>query len=118
MANAALFIGFGNAVPGRERQALQAFNESIQYYVRLQQQGEIESFEPILLEPHGGDLAGYVLLRGEREKLDRVHASQEFRHLVNQALLAASNIGVVNAYMGEDLNRELADWGDQASHLG
>ena len=57
-ANAALFIGWGQAIPGREQKALQVFNEGIQYWSKLQQQGMIESFEPFLLEPHGGDLAG------------------------------------------------------------
>ena len=42
------------------------------YYTKLQERGEIESFEAVLLEPHGGELGGFLLLRGEAEKLDRV----------------------------------------------
>ena len=65
MANAALVIGWGPVVPGREQKALQVFGEAIQYYTRLQQQGQIESFEPVALEPHGGDLNGFLLVRGD-----------------------------------------------------
>ena len=59
MADSGLFIGFGLPVRGRERQAIRVFNEVFEYYSRLQEQGEIESFEPVLLEPHGGDLGGF-----------------------------------------------------------
>ena len=57
MADFGLFIGFGAPVRGRERQAIQGFSEVFEYNSRLQQEGEIESFETVLLEPHGGNLA-------------------------------------------------------------
>jgi hypothetical protein len=65
MANATLVIGWGPAVQGREQKALQVFSEAIQYYTRLQQQGQIDSFEPVALEPHGGDLNGFLLVGGD-----------------------------------------------------
>ena len=43
MANTALVIGWGPAVQGHEQKALQVFGEAIQYYTRLQQQGQIDS---------------------------------------------------------------------------
>ena len=46
------------------RQAIKVFNEVFEYYSRLQQEGQIESFEPVLLEAHGGELGGFFLLRG------------------------------------------------------
>ena len=71
MAGEALFLGWGPVVRGREQKALQVFQETIEYYGKLQQEGQIDSFEPVLIAPHGGDLGGFVLLRGERAKLDR-----------------------------------------------
>src|SRR5579859_1806634 len=62
MANAALFIGWGKVVQGREAKSLEVFGEGLEYWTRLQQLGEIESFEPVALEPHGGDLGGFVLI--------------------------------------------------------
>ena len=59
MADSGLFIGFGAPVRGRERQAIKVFNEAFEYYSRLQQDGEIDSFEPVLLQPHGGELGGF-----------------------------------------------------------
>ncbi len=71
MAGEALFLGWGPVVRGREQTAFKVFQETIEYYGRLQQEGKIDSFEPVLIAPHGGDLGGFVLLRGERGKLDR-----------------------------------------------
>src|SRR5215470_7875300 len=51
MADFGLFIGFGAPVRGRERQTIQGFSEVFGYNSRLQQEGEIESFETVLLEP-------------------------------------------------------------------
>ena len=117
MAAGALFIGWGAGVPGRERQALQVFNEAMQYYAGLQQQGEIESFEPVALEPHGGDLAGFCLLRGERERLSRLRHSDEFRRLNARAALVVHNFGVVSADLGEQLRGAFATFQEQTGDL-
>ena len=117
MAQAALFIGWGQTVRGRERQAVQVFGEAIQYYSRLQQEGEIESFEPVALDPHGGDLGGFLLVRGEREKLSRLRYSEEFLRLNNRASLVVENLGVVGAFIGEELNRLFADFQTQTADL-
>jgi hypothetical protein len=104
-------------VRGRELKALQVFNEAIQFYTRLQQQGTIESFEPVALEPHGGDLAGFLLIRGDREKLNAIRTSEEFLRLNNRAALIVDNFGVITAFIGEELQRQFADFGTQASEL-
>ena len=105
MATGALLIGWGVAVRGREQQALQVFSEAIQYYTQLQQQGTIESFEPVILEPHGGDLSGFVLIRGDRAKLNTLRTSEEFLRLSRRAGLLVDNLGVINAFIGEELQR-------------
>ena len=117
MATSALVIGWGPTVRGREQKALQVFNEAIQYYTRLQQQGTIESFEPVALEPHGGDLQGFLLVRGDREKLNALRSSEEFLRLNNRAALVVDNLGVVTAFIGEELQRLFADFQTQASEL-
>ncbi len=118
MANAAIFIGYGPPVPGRERQSLQVFGEAIQHYGQLQQQGQIESFESVLLEPHGGDLSGFFLLRGERDKLNSLRSSEEFQRLTNRALVVAQNFGIVSASIGEEQGRVFQDYLKQAAELG
>jgi hypothetical protein len=108
MAVEALFLGWGPVVRGRELKALEVFQETIAYYGRLQQEGRIESFEPVLVAPHGGDLAGFVLLRGERAKLDEVRTSEEFERLLVRAASVVDNVGAVNAVTGEALAQGMA----------
>jgi len=103
MAGEALFFGWGPVVRGREQKALQVFQEAIEYYGKLQQEGQIDSFDPVLIAPHGGDLGGFVLLRGERGKLDAVRSSEEFERLLVRAATVVDNVGAVNAVMGESL---------------
>ena len=117
MATAALFIGWGNAVRGREGKALEVFNEGLQYWTRLQQAGEIESFEPVALEPHGGDLFGFVLIRGERDKLNRLRYSDEWLRLNDRAGAVVEDLGIVSAYIGEDLQRLFANYPSHTSDL-
>ena len=116
MANA-LFVGWGHPVRGRERQSLQVFHEALQYFGGLQQQGEIEAFEPVALEPHGGDLYGFLLLRGDPDKLNRVRASEEFRRIISRAALVAEDMGVATAFVGDDLTRQFGIFQQQASEL-
>jgi len=117
MADAVLFIGWGTVVPGREQKSLQVFGEGVAYWQRLQDQGEIDSFEAVQLEPHGGELAGFVLMRGEREKLERVRYSNEFQRLNARAGLVIQNLGVVAGFSGEALNQQFAMFQEQAGEL-
>ena len=108
MADSALFVGFGLPARGRERQAIGVLNEALEYYARLEQQGEIESSETILLDPHGGDLGGFTLLRGDQAKLDHIRASEDFLRLISRAEIAVDHIGVVGAVIGERLMTQVA----------
>ena len=113
MADAGLFVGWGEAARGREGQAIELFNEVIAYYGRLQEEGVIESFEPVFLEPHGGDLQGFVLIRGEADKLSALRVSDEFTQLSIRALLVVNSFGVVAADMGERLQSQMAFYTEQ-----
>lgn len=117
MASGALFIGWGHAIPGREQQALQVFNEAVQYWSSLQQRGEIEGFEPVALEPHGGDLYGFFMIRGDRERLAQLRHREDFGRLIQRAQLVVANVGVVAAYVGEELNRLFSEFQQQAAEL-
>jgi hypothetical protein len=118
MAGEALFIGWGTVVRGREKQALKLFQESMEYYGKLQQDGRIESFDVLLLGPHGGDLNGFVLLRGDRRQLADVRFSDEFESLVARASALLDRPGVVPAYGGEALAQQMARFQSAADEFG
>lgn len=117
MAGEALFIGWGQVVRGREKQALQVFGESMEYYGKLQQDGRIESFEVLLLGPHGGDLNGFVILRGDRKGLADVRFSKEFERLTARATAIVDSIGVIPAYGGDALAEQMNLFGQVADEF-
>jgi hypothetical protein len=104
MADAALFIGWGNAVRGRERKALDVFGEAVGFWTKLQQDGEVESFDPVFLEPHGGDLQGFFLVRGEREALAKLRVRDDVMQLNLRAGLIVENFGVVGGSVGAGID--------------
>ncbi|HXP98894.1 MAG TPA: hypothetical protein VN845_02370 [Solirubrobacteraceae bacterium] len=108
MAGDALFLGWGPVVRGRELKALEVFQETLTYYGTLQQDGRIDSFEPVLIALHGGGMAGFILLRASRASLDEVRSSDEFRRLVARAASIVDDVGVIDAYTGEALAQQMA----------
>ena len=115
MADAGLFIGWGQVARGREDRALDVFNETIELYGQMQSDGRIESFEVALLEPHGGELGGFELLRGSEEQIDAVRRSDEFQRVMTKASLVVDDLGVVTALIGEGLGRSVAMYQEEIS---
>ena len=107
MADAGLFVGWGEVVRGRESEAIEVFNETLAFYGRLQEEGTIESFEPVVLEPHGGDLNGFILIRGDAEKLASLRVSEEFTQFATRATLIVEKFGIVGADLAERLQRQM-----------
>lgn len=103
-----LFIGFGLVKSGREQQALEVFMEAQQYNEKLKQRGDIESYETVLLELHGGDLGGFTLVRGTADKLNRLRSEdEEFQSLINRASLLVDDVGVVGARIGDGIRKQV-----------
>jgi len=118
MAEAGLFIGWGQVVRAREQRALEVFNDNMQYYAGLEQQGRVESWEVALLEPHGGDLAGFVLLRGSVDQMNALRADEEFQRRTQRADLIVDGLGIVGAVLGDGLGDAMAVYQEEASALG
>ena len=117
MADHGLFIGWSDPARGRERKAIEVFNEAVAFYAELERRGEIESFEAVLLEPHGGDLNGFFLLRGERDKLARLRWSDEFTRLNTRAALVVDGFGVVGAALGGRIPERMAAYEEAVADL-
>ena len=88
MADRALFIGWGEPVRGREERALQVFGEFVAMLGRMESDGRIEGMEPFFLDPHGGDLGGFFIVRGDERQCGTLLYDQEFRRGVAELLAA------------------------------
>jgi len=117
MADAGLFIGWGQVVRGREGPAVDGFNETVEFFGQLQGDGRIESFEICFLDPHGGDLDGFMLLRGSTEQMDAVRSDEQFLRNMTRASLQVENLGMVGASLGDGIARQMAMYTEEIGAL-
>jgi len=110
MANQALFLGWNRPTVGREQQAMELWGKSLEYYGKLQADGRIESFEPVILGAHGGDLNGFFLIRGDAEKLNEIRGEDAFMDFIVEANYCLDGFGVVTGYIGEGLDDIFNRW--------
>jgi hypothetical protein len=117
MADAGLFIGWGQVVRGREGSAVDGFNDTVEYLGQRQSAGQLESFEICFLDPHGGDLDGFMLIRGTTEQMDVVRSDEEFQRLMTRASLHVDNLGMIGAVLGEGVARQMAIFQEETGAL-
>jgi len=110
MADRVLFIGWNRPVVGREKQANQLFQKAMQFNTKLQADGRIESFETVLLTAHGGDLNGFIMLKGSAGKIAEIREDGAFADIVVEAGYCLEGFGVVLGYIGEGLTDVLSRW--------
>ena len=117
MADAGLFIGWGAPVRGREERGLDVFGEALALEASMQEEGAIESFEVVLLGPHGGGLAGFVLVRGSREQIAAVREREDVERLNTRAAMIVEEFGMIDAYLGESVGTQIETYREALSEL-
>ena len=101
------------SIPGREKLSATHFQEFIGYLTGLVKSGVIQSFDPVFLEAHGGDLNGFVLIKGEPSKLDSLMSSNEWIRHVTRALFHLDGAGAVRGVSGDGIAQRMALWTEQ-----
>ena len=117
MEKGALFVGWGSIITGREKTAAQVLNEAMKYLQTLQNDGKLDALDVVLLEPHGGDLEGFVLVKGDKEFLAKLRVEEEFVKIIVGAQLVHIKVGVVWAYSGREMQSLFQIWGQQEEKL-
>ncbi len=117
MADAGLFIGWGAPVRGREERGLDVFQEALTLEARLQDEGAIESFEVVLLAPHGGGLAGFILVRGSREQIAAVREREDVMRMNIRAATIVEEFGMIDAFLGESVASQLETYREAVTEL-
>jgi hypothetical protein len=110
MADAGLFIGWGPPVRGREAKGLEVFNEALTNTATRQEAGEFESHEVVLLGPHGGDLYGFLLIRGSEEQMAALRADEDFQRRNTRAGMIVERFGVVDAAVGDGVGEAVSQY--------
>lgn len=106
MADRVLLVTFGQAVRGAEERSLEVFNEALGLVGRMQQDGRIEGFDVVLLEPNG-DLGGYIAVRGSAEQIADVREDEEFQRNTADASLIVDNLRHIQGYTNEGVAKQI-----------
>ena len=110
MSSNVIFFGWNRSIPGREGTSGEHFQEFVQYVGGLQQAGTIESFDAVFLDPHGGDMNGFFLLKGESGKLDALMSSDEWVTHMVRADLHLQGSGSIRGVTGDLLMQRMGLW--------
>ena len=108
MATAVLFIGWDRPHHGTEDKAYGYLATEGLAYLRKLEGKSFERLEMVGLTPHGGDLNGFVLLFGERPKLDELRRTDEFEAFAMKLGEHFNRIGVIPGVNWEGIQAVMA----------
>ena len=89
---------------------MKLWGKALEYYGKLQAEGRIESFEPVILTAHGGDLNGFFLIRGDGKNLDEIRREDDFINLIIEGGYFLDRFGVITGFIGEGLETVFNKW--------
>jgi len=113
MADAGFWIAWGLPTQGRELHALELLRETRGYLEELTDDRRIERFDISILKPQTTELGGFILIQGTNEQIDRLRRDDDFQVWVNRVQLVADQVGIVDAWVDEDIS-EAIDLYDEA----
>ena len=114
----ALMVSFGAVIPGREALAVSAFTELSRFLGALLDDG-VSSFSPYFFaDGLMGDVSGFFMVEGRRERLDRLRREDPFARLLLRAGAALQNIRVHTLIAGSEAGRLVNRYRDVRVELG
>src|SRR5512133_230889 len=108
MKSNVILFGWNRSLPGREKQSAEHFTDITRYFEELRSKGVLASWEPVFLQPHGGDLNGFFLLRGDAQKIDELVATETWLSHSMRAGLHLQGHGVIRGYSGQAVSEVMA----------
>ena len=115
----ALLISFGAVHVGREALAVDQFTELSRYLGRVLAEGAISGFRPYFFaDGRSGDVVGFLLLEGRRDRLDRLRREEDFVRHVLKAGAATANLRVQTLIAGSEAGRLVNLYREVRTDLG
>jgi hypothetical protein len=105
-----VFYGWKRSLSGREQMSARHFEEFMAYLTGLQQEGVIESFEPVFLDPSGAGMHGFVLIRTEAGKTSELLGRPDFSEHIIRSMLHLDEPVLCCGVTGAMLQERMATW--------
>jgi len=110
MTSNAIVFGWDRSLPGREQLSGKHFQDFVAYLQAQKAAGKIESFDPVLLEPHGGSVNGFFLIRGTSQQIAAIAESPEWIQHQIRAQLHLDGSGSWRAVVGPAVGERMKMW--------
>lgn len=117
MPKGALYVSWGELIPGREEQGSGVLQDAMRYLGEMQGAGRIDGAEAAILEPVGGTTLGFVLVKGDRDALAALRVSEEFLRIIVGIQLVHRNVAVAWAHTGAEMGQLLGIWARREAEL-
>jgi hypothetical protein len=105
-----IIISWNQVIPGREAQAGELFASRFAFLEKLRKSGRLESWEPLIMSPHGGAPLGMFILRGTHENLTWLWDDGEFQEHNMRAMHLLTEFSVLPAFGGKAASDVLSIW--------
>ncbi len=106
MADRVLVMTWQHPVRGKEERAVEVFTEALGILGRMQQDGRIERFDVMLLQPNG-DLGGVVTAYGTAEQIVAMRADDAFQRNTIEAQICVEGVRHVEGYANEGVAQRM-----------
>jgi hypothetical protein len=107
MSKGSLFVGWGAPIPGRESVAPLVLDYAVQYLRSLEQGGTVDAVKVAAVEPPGGPIGGFVVVKGERETLSKLRVDDDFVSMLVGVQLVHGHVAVAAAWRPAELDAVL-----------
>jgi len=110
MGSNVMLFGWNRSVPGREKVSAQHFEEFVKVPGRPAAEGCDSDIRCRVPRPHGGDLNGFFLIKGDSAKLDALVSTAEWITHITRAALHLDGSGVIRGVTGDEIMGRMALW--------
>ena len=117
MADAGLFISWGETYPGREEEALRLWNGMGEYYGALFEGGRITRFEPFLVSGRGAPLRGFMIVGGTPEQIGALTVDDEWIRSIMRLEMCCKDACVNPLQFGESADHMMELWEQEVHAL-
>jgi len=112
-------ITWGSGITGREAKGMEVFNEALGFWGAKQQAGDVEAVHVGTVETGNTEsFAGYLLVEGDRAKLDEIIASEEYKVINVKAVLIVRNFTINHCDTGDAIGQSIERYTSVREKLG